>query len=128
MHTNYNFYIKAHVSTLYNYQCYKIYCLPWVVEAVRAREAVVGSAVFVDSLPVVVVVDNVVLEVEVPLRTVVSGAEKKLNAELVKWVEIWKLNNGLSIIAENLLPLIPFFEFNLLSSLLTCSLTMNHVL
>ena len=75
MHTIYNFFIKADVSNLYNYKCYKMYCLPWVVETVRAREAVVGSTVFVDSLPGVVV-DNVVLEVEIPPRTVVSGAEK----------------------------------------------------
>ena len=48
-----------------------------VVDAVRACEGVGDSAVFVDSVPVVVV-DKVVLEVEIPPRTVVSGAEKML--------------------------------------------------
>ena len=85
MHTNYNFFIEADVSTRYNYQCYKMHCLPWVVDvevvvvdAVRACDGEGDSAVFVDSVPVVVV-DNVVLEVEIPPRTVVCAAEKKLN-------------------------------------------------
>ena len=57
-----------------------MYCLPWVVdvEAVRACGGVGDSAVFVDSVPDVVV-DSVVLEVEIPPRTVVSRAEKTLN-------------------------------------------------
>ena len=84
MHTNYNCFIDADVSTRYNYQCYKMHCLPaWVVDvevvdAVRACDGEGDSAVFVDPFPVVVV-DNVVLEVEIPPRTVVCAAEKKLN-------------------------------------------------
>ena len=49
-----------------------------VVDAVRSCDGEGDSAVFVDSAPVVVVV-NVVLEVEIPPRTVVCAAEKKLN-------------------------------------------------
>ena len=48
------------------------------VDTVRACDGEGDSAVFVDSVPVVVV-DNVVLEVEIPPRTVVCAAEKKLN-------------------------------------------------
>ena len=79
MHTNYNFCIEADVSTLYNYHSYKMYGLPCVVDvdALRAFEGVGDSAVFVDSVPVVVV-DNVALEVEIPPRRVVSRAEKRL--------------------------------------------------
>ena len=61
-----------------------MHCLPaWVVDvevvdALRACDVEGDSAVCVDSVPVVVV-DNVVLEVEIPPRTVVCAAEKKLN-------------------------------------------------
>ena len=81
-YTNYDFFIDADV---FQPQRYKMHCLPWVVDvevvvvdAVRAFEGVGDSAVFVVSLPVVVV-DNVVLEVEIPPWTVVCAAEKKLN-------------------------------------------------
>ena len=49
-----------------------------VVDPVRACDGEGDSAVFVDSV-LVVVVDNVVLEVEIPPWTVVCAAEKKLN-------------------------------------------------
>ena len=68
----------ADTSTLHRHPHDKLYCLPWVMVVVvvaSANEAMGDSAV-VEGLVPVVVVDTVVLEVEISLMTVVSGAEK----------------------------------------------------